>query len=1218
MPTTVGTTNGNPMTAPRPGLPRSGRSRPEPIYSGTYLYERLGANRFQELCQALISRAFSNVQCYPVGMADGGRDGTARTEGDFIIFQVKWTTKPPLNPATWLADTIEGERSNIERLVREGATRYIILTNVIGTSVPGRGSMDRLRTELDSFEEEFGINFEARWRSDVDSMVDSAPDDLVFRYIQMLAGVEALRYLLRTKDEESKWGKTRGLVWRVLANQEERDGSLKFTQIDMSEDIERLFVDVEQVPLAEVQMGQGPTPVGAFKALTSEGIRFSVVLGEPGQGKSTLGQYLCHHHWNNIQVAAGAYESIDDPGERARVEKAALATAKIPLRVELRDFAAWLDGASPLSGEAESAKPRRGKNRSIDTFLADLAQAASGNRKVSVKDIQDLSDTFPMLIVLDGLDEVADPIRRQEVVSEIDRFAARFGASADKTGQVVVTTRPNRAGLAEPSTSRFVRLELQPLSTHLQQDYLKKWADARGVQRAERRQLIRTFTSRSTEPHIAQLSNNPMQLAILLHLIQQQGESLPEERTPLYDAYITTLLNRETAKSPSVRQHRRWIEQVTAYLGWRMQALAEEHSSSGRLTKRAVEQEIVTYLLDRDGPFAEVNEVFTAVSDRFWALTSKIDGTWEFVVQSVREYFAAKYLAQYAANGSTPPLKAEVLEQLLARPYWFNVARFFAGTADANQLAGLAGGINDALQSHRHPAHAVNATVHFLADGVFSAVPFAQKLVIDSLLGDAISLRLLAVQSAEAQGPMLPGERGGAYLCDRILGRLAVSPADGLASDWVSIAAHHLDRGTLSSWWHETSQPVAGQAQELVWLRLGSELGLSISAERGDECDLEGPGVPRELLRMGYTPPSGGPREKRLLQAVLDGDVLRAGAASASAGIAGELDRKFSREGLLELLAQQIEADQAGLAQRFKRLEVLDARCVALREAVRIAQGKRKTTVLWSRVAQALQSLWGHSFLASVVALTGGSHPGVGLANEPRLGAALPEAFGPDCDYGYLIDKARTNHDANWWLGQAESLDDEVDQQTWLLALASTGSLTLLPKVIMRMDEMARNLTSGAFEALATAGDMVAEHARPIPSEVVQSSGTLHPRTLLLMSYFVARKGAPSLPLIDSKSLESMARLRAPSWPARQALSHRFGADPSIEHLALLRACGPTGCPMPTSPTKPETDVLNEILASPEQYPLTWVDRVEAWWSQDNPEEPLLRVGTDLGWFGET
>ena len=39
-----------------------------------YQLENLGDERFQQLCQALLVREFPDVQCFPVGMPDGGRD----------------------------------------------------------------------------------------------------------------------------------------------------------------------------------------------------------------------------------------------------------------------------------------------------------------------------------------------------------------------------------------------------------------------------------------------------------------------------------------------------------------------------------------------------------------------------------------------------------------------------------------------------------------------------------------------------------------------------------------------------------------------------------------------------------------------------------------------------------------------------------------------------------------------------------------------------------------------------------------------------------------------------------------------------------------------------------------------------------------------------------------------------------------------------------------
>ena len=39
-----------------------------------YIYQNLGDERFQELCGTLISKEFQNIQFFPVGQPDGGRD----------------------------------------------------------------------------------------------------------------------------------------------------------------------------------------------------------------------------------------------------------------------------------------------------------------------------------------------------------------------------------------------------------------------------------------------------------------------------------------------------------------------------------------------------------------------------------------------------------------------------------------------------------------------------------------------------------------------------------------------------------------------------------------------------------------------------------------------------------------------------------------------------------------------------------------------------------------------------------------------------------------------------------------------------------------------------------------------------------------------------------------------------------------------------------------
>ena len=114
----------------------------ETASSSRYLYERLTDKRFQELCGALLAHLFPNVTCYPVGQADGGRAAVRKnpTTGD-AIYQVKWTSKPLRDPVAWLDSAINQEAENIKQLVKDGATRYYLLTSIAGTSARSRPSV---------------------------------------------------------------------------------------------------------------------------------------------------------------------------------------------------------------------------------------------------------------------------------------------------------------------------------------------------------------------------------------------------------------------------------------------------------------------------------------------------------------------------------------------------------------------------------------------------------------------------------------------------------------------------------------------------------------------------------------------------------------------------------------------------------------------------------------------------------------------------------------------------------------------------------------------------------------------------------------------------------------------------------------------------------------------------------------------------------------------
>ena len=134
---------------------------------GGYLYEQMTGDRFQELCQALLTVIFPGVRCFPVGQADGGRD--AALGG--TIFQAKWTRYPDRtrDPVRWLARAVSGERPKIARLHDLGARRYVLMTNVLGTAALESGQIDQLDVLLaEMFGELRGLEVDVWWRDTLD------------------------------------------------------------------------------------------------------------------------------------------------------------------------------------------------------------------------------------------------------------------------------------------------------------------------------------------------------------------------------------------------------------------------------------------------------------------------------------------------------------------------------------------------------------------------------------------------------------------------------------------------------------------------------------------------------------------------------------------------------------------------------------------------------------------------------------------------------------------------------------------------------------------------------------------------------------------------------------------------------------------------------------------------------------------------------------------
>ena len=153
-----------------------------------------------------------------------------------------------------------------------------------------------------------------------------------------------------------------------------------------------------------------------------KGVTRFVVEGAPGQGKSTVTQFLCQV--NRLRLLKKDYElsAVDD------IHKTSVVRA--PFRVDLRDYAAWVSGRNPFTSNNQSISSPVGE-RSLESFLAMQVESLSGGLSITVDELFQFFSRSHSVIILDGFDEVADTATRKQIVEEISNAAARLDIHMD-------------------------------------------------------------------------------------------------------------------------------------------------------------------------------------------------------------------------------------------------------------------------------------------------------------------------------------------------------------------------------------------------------------------------------------------------------------------------------------------------------------------------------------------------------------------------------------------------------------------------------------------------------------------------------------------------------------------------------------------------------------------------------------------------------------------
>lgn len=541
----------------------------------------------------------------------------------------------------------------------------------------------------------------------------------------------------------------------------------------------------------------GSAPLPSMRAgtlllhpITAQRFPKIVVEGAPGQGKSTLVQYVAQAH---------RMKFLDKDGLKRLPERHSHVPLRVPFKIDLRDLSRWIEGFDPH----QQGDFRHQHAESLEGFIASDISTMSGGQDFSVSDFHEICSTTPVLIVLDGFDEVATPDLREKVLREVDRALTRLESSSPSI-QAVVTTRPS----AMPDSpmfdvSKWQLLQLSSIDADLALEYAARWSKARNLNEAEREEVLSVLREKVAIAHIRELARNPMQLTILLSLIHARGRSLPDQRTALYDAYVEVFFNREAEKTTLVRDNRQLLVDLHGYLAWKMHSEAEQSGDTGRIDIGKLRELIGFWLASQGYTTNKVEALFEGVVQRIVALVSRVEGTFEFEVQPLREFFAAHHLyhtAPYSPPGNpSSGTKDEILCALLDNAYWHNVLRFFAGFYSVGEIPGIVFELKSRLQAIRSPTVIADRTmsIDLLSDWVFHQRPALTQEVATAAI-DSIAVRA-AITNFRGQGVTLalPSECGGVTAGTVSFQQLLVVAS----TNYADLATRHLTEQTAIDLW---------------------------------------------------------------------------------------------------------------------------------------------------------------------------------------------------------------------------------------------------------------------------------------------------------------------------------------------------------------------------------------------------------------------------------
>lgn len=689
--------------------------------------EQLGASGFQDLSAALAVKVCGDhVQVLGSGR-DGGRDmycngvivwsgnddGPGEVWDGYTVFQAKHKERldaVPMRNAKWLWSQVKGELDKWAdpAYKRNPVPNYlVIITNVPLTPTPETGGLALLNRNIADYVEALADD-----RHDID-------DDARKRRETMQARMSRLRaWRVWDGNQIDAYLTVHGDVRRafaafltaadVFANLAECTDKLPLAQLEpgLRRHARTSLVGERFLYFDEAGAGDGTgTPIEevvidlpivsrdnkkrtvlgqvfdrgerVLKPRLSlyEGPRHLVVAGGPGNGKTTVARFLVQSYRAALLDGASdlgadhrsVISATRETQRRLGRAQGLPSHRRWPIRIDLAEYV-------EEGGLSEESTLLR--------WIAHKVSQRSNAGQVTPSALDSWMRQWPWLLVLDGLDEVTEPITRKRLIRQITEFVT--DAEGDNCDLfVVLTTRPT--GYVENiAPTQFERVDLSRLDAAQAVSYGIRAAKVRlrdDVDKIERieNQLRRAAADES----LRNLMQTPLQVLIMTIIVEGSGRLSPD-RYSLFWGYYETVFKRErTKQGPSSRllqEQAPHILHLHQRVGFELQRRSEEAEGSTATMTPEELRLLAWQVLDEagykpsDADSALLDAIVTAATHRLVLLAPRGEEGLGFDVRSLQELMAARYLTT-----GTIEEAARRLEWAAASPHWRNSWIFAAG-----------------------------------------------------------------------------------------------------------------------------------------------------------------------------------------------------------------------------------------------------------------------------------------------------------------------------------------------------------------------------------------------------------------------------------------------------------------------------------------------------------------------------------------------------------